>query len=107
MLLETNGAGAFQASYVLAGGELVSQNKGGVTSYLLKDGQGSTRALFSGGTLVIAGGNQIYSYTLLVACRQQQLLLVLATCILDSNLINQQGCMTCGRGIIIRWMGGF
>ena len=63
VLLETNGAGAFQASYVLAGGELVSQNKGGVTSYLLKDGQGSTRALFSGGTLVIAGGNQIYSYT--------------------------------------------
>ena len=63
VLLETTGAGAFQASYVLAGGELVSQNKGGVTSYLLKDGQGSTRALFSGGTLVTAGGNQTYNYT--------------------------------------------
>ena len=63
VLLETNGAGAFQASYVMADGEIVSQNKGGVTSYLLKDGQGSTRALFSGGTLVTAGGSQIYSYT--------------------------------------------
>ena len=65
VLLETTGTvtPVFQASYVLAGGELVSQNKGGITSYLLKDGQGSTRALFSGGSLVTSGGNQIFSYT--------------------------------------------
>ena len=65
VLLETTGtvSPTFQASYVMAGGEIVSQNKGGVTSYLLKDGQGSTRALFSGGSLVTAGGSQIYSYT--------------------------------------------
>ncbi|MHB8113352.1 MAG: RHS repeat-associated core domain-containing protein, partial [Bellilinea sp.] len=33
------------ASYVLGGTELLSQTRGGVTSYYLHDGQGSTRAL--------------------------------------------------------------
>lgn len=43
-------------SYVLAGTELISQNRGGAVSYYLKDGQGSTR------TLVNASGSILNTY---------------------------------------------
>ena len=42
--LETDGAGATLASYLLAEGELLAQTRGGTTSYYLQDGQGSVRA---------------------------------------------------------------
>ena len=45
VLLETNPTGVMQASYMLAGGEVLSQTKSGGTSYLLYDKQGSTRAV--------------------------------------------------------------
>ncbi len=41
---ESDGSGATTASYAL-GGEVLSQTRGGATSYYLQDGQGSTRAL--------------------------------------------------------------
>jgi len=62
VLLETNGSGAAQTSYVLGGSELLSQNKIGGTgiSYLLHDGQGSTRALVDGsGNL---RSSELYTY---------------------------------------------
>ena len=62
VLLETNGSGAAQSSYVLGGSELLSQNKIGGTgiSYLLHDGQGSTRALADGsGNL---RSSELYTY---------------------------------------------
>jgi RHS repeat-associated protein/uncharacterized repeat protein (TIGR01451 family) len=45
VVLETDGSGSTQASYVLGGTELLSQTRGGVTSYYLHDGQGSVRSL--------------------------------------------------------------
>jgi RHS repeat-associated protein len=45
---ETDGSGTQQASYVLGNSELLSQNRGGTTSYYLYDGQGSVRALADG-----------------------------------------------------------
>jgi len=49
VVTETDGSGAVQASYVLAGSELLAQVRGsgssGVASYTLPDGQGSVRAL--------------------------------------------------------------
>ena len=45
MVLETELGGSTLASYVLGGTELLSQTRGGATSYYLHDGQGSTRAL--------------------------------------------------------------
>ena len=49
VVTETDGSGAVQASYVLAGSELLAQvrgsGSGGVASYTLPDGQGSVRAL--------------------------------------------------------------
>ena len=45
VVTETDGSGAVQASYVLAGSELLAQvrgsGSGGVASYTLPDGQGS------------------------------------------------------------------
>ncbi|PKO04434.1 MAG: hypothetical protein CVU41_16860 [Chloroflexi bacterium HGW-Chloroflexi-3] len=45
VVLETDGSGSALASYVLGGAELLAQIRGGVMSYYLHDGQGSTRAL--------------------------------------------------------------
>ena len=45
MVLETDGGGSTLASYVLGGTELLEQTRSGATSYYLRDGQGSTRAL--------------------------------------------------------------
>ena len=45
VVLETDGSGNIQASYVLAGGEQVAQTRGSTVSYYLQDGQGSVRAL--------------------------------------------------------------
>jgi RHS repeat-associated protein len=45
VVLETNGSGATQASYVLGAGELLAQTRNGITSYYLADGQGSVRLL--------------------------------------------------------------
>ncbi len=45
VVLETDGSGATQASYVLGGDELLAQTHGGTTSYYLDDGQGSVRLL--------------------------------------------------------------
>jgi RHS repeat-associated protein len=59
VVLETDAGGATLAAYVLGGTELLSQNRGGVPSYYLHDGQGSVRALTSP-----AGGiTDMYSYT--------------------------------------------
>ena len=44
-VLETDGSGAIQASYLLVRAELLSQTRGGDTSSYLADGLGSTRAL--------------------------------------------------------------
>ncbi|MFZ3080711.1 MAG: RHS repeat-associated core domain-containing protein [Bellilinea sp.] len=44
-LLVPTGSGSALASYVLGGTELLSQKRGGATSYYLHDGQGSTRTL--------------------------------------------------------------
>jgi RHS repeat-associated protein len=43
--LETDASGAVEASYVLAGPELISQRRAGSTSYYLHDAQGSVRGL--------------------------------------------------------------
>ena len=60
-MLETDGtSGNPQASYVLGGGELVSQDKGGVTSYYLKDGHGSVRSLADGTGNLVSG--EQYNY---------------------------------------------
>ncbi|MHB8857268.1 MAG: DUF7948 domain-containing protein [Bellilinea sp.] len=45
VVLETDGSGSTLASYVLGVTELLSQKRGGATSYYLHDGQGSTRTL--------------------------------------------------------------
>jgi len=45
---ETDASGATQATYTLGDGEVLSQTRGGSTSYYLRDGQGSTRALTDG-----------------------------------------------------------
>jgi RHS repeat-associated protein len=59
VVLETDGGGGILASYVLGGTELLSQTRGGATSYYLHDGQGSVRALSDP-----AGGfTDTYSYT--------------------------------------------
>lgn len=47
VVLETDGSGATQASYVLGDGELLAQTRSGTTSYYLDDGQGSVRLLTS------------------------------------------------------------
>jgi len=59
VVLETDGAGAAGASYVLGGPELLSQTRGGSTSYYLADGQGSTRALTNSAAAV----TDTYEYT--------------------------------------------
>jgi hypothetical protein len=45
VILETDASGAIQASWLLGGGELLSQTRGGDTSYYLADALGSARAL--------------------------------------------------------------
>lgn len=59
VVLETNGSGSTLVSYVLGGTELLSQDRGGTTSYYLHDGQGSVRDLTN------AAGNitDTYAYT--------------------------------------------
>ena len=47
VVLESDGSGATQASYVLGADELLAQTRGGTTSYDLYDGQGSVRLLTS------------------------------------------------------------
>lgn len=59
VVLETNGSGTTLASYLLGNDQLVSQNRGGVLSYYLQDGQGSTRAL----TDSVGNITDAYSYT--------------------------------------------
>ena len=56
---ETDGNGVQQASYVLGGSELLSQSRGGTSSYYLYDGQSNVRALSD------ASGNitDRYNYT--------------------------------------------
>ena len=58
MVLETDGTGATQASYVVSQGEVLAQTRGGATSYALLDGQGSVRAL----TNSSGGITDSYSY---------------------------------------------
>lgn len=58
VVAETDGSDNVQTSYVLGGSELLSQKKGATTSYLLKDGQGNTRAL----TNSSSGIDQNYRY---------------------------------------------
>ena len=58
MVLETDGTGATQASYVLGGSELLSQKRGSTSSYYLKDGQGSVRTLLDG----LGAATDRYSY---------------------------------------------
>lgn len=41
VILETSNSGSVLASYTLAGAELISQSRGGATSYFLHDGQGA------------------------------------------------------------------
>ncbi|HEY0603730.1 MAG TPA: RHS repeat-associated core domain-containing protein, partial [Herpetosiphonaceae bacterium] len=59
VVLETDGSGGIQASYVLGGAELLSQTRSGTTSYYHTDGQGSVR------TLTDSAGNVTdrYSYS--------------------------------------------
>jgi RHS repeat-associated protein len=59
VVLETDAAGATLASYVLGGTELLSQERGGVPSYYLHDGQGSVRGLVEGADTI----TDSYSYT--------------------------------------------
>ena len=59
VVVETDGTGAALASYVLGGPELLSQNRGGSTSYYLADAQGSTRALANAAGAV----TDTYDYT--------------------------------------------
>ena len=56
IVYETDGSGAVTASYVLANGSLISQTRGGTTSYTLADAQGSVR------TLTDASGAVVESY---------------------------------------------
>jgi len=58
VVLETDGTGATQASYVLGGSELLSQKRGSTSSYYLKDGQGSVRTLLDG----LGAATDRYSY---------------------------------------------
>ena len=58
VVLETDGSGATQASYVVSQGEVLAQTRGGATSYSLLDGQGSVRALTNGS----GGITDSYSY---------------------------------------------
>jgi len=58
VVLETDGTGATQASYVLGGSELLSQKRGNTSSYYLKDGQGSVRTLLDG----LGAATDRYSY---------------------------------------------
>jgi RHS repeat-associated protein len=61
VVLETDGSGAIQTSYVLGNGELLSQKKGtSAPSYFLMDGQGSVRNLTDSNGTLISG--QSYSY---------------------------------------------
>ncbi len=59
VVLETDAGGAPLASYVLGGGELLSQRRAGSTSYYLGDAQGSARALTNSGGVV----TDTYDYT--------------------------------------------
>jgi len=59
VVLETDASGAALASYVLGGPELLSQTRGGSTSYDLADAQGSTRVLTNGAAAV----TDMYKYT--------------------------------------------
>ena len=59
MVLETELGGSTLASYALGGTELLSQTRGGVTSYYLHDGQGSVRNLTDGSSAV----TDTYAYT--------------------------------------------
>ncbi len=59
VVLETNNSGGILASYVLAGTELISQKRGGTTSYYLHDGQESVNAL----TNASANVTDTYSYS--------------------------------------------
>lgn len=52
VVLETDGAGAIQASYTLAGSDVLAQAHNGATQYLLPDGQGSVRGLADSSGLV-------------------------------------------------------
>ncbi len=45
VVLETDGSGTIQASYVLGEGQLLAQTRSGTTSYFLDDGQGNVRDL--------------------------------------------------------------
>jgi RHS repeat-associated protein len=45
VVLETDGSGAIQASYMLGNGQVLTETRSGVTSYYLDDGQGSVRGL--------------------------------------------------------------
>jgi RHS repeat-associated protein len=61
VVLETDGSGAIQTSYVLGDSELLSQKKGtSAPNYFLKDGQGSVRNLVDGSGTLISG--QSYTY---------------------------------------------
>jgi RHS repeat-associated protein len=52
VVLETDGSGATQASYVLGNNQVLAQTRDGVPSYYLDDGQGSVRTLTnSSGTI--------------------------------------------------------
>ena len=53
-MLETNGSGIPQASYVLGNDALLAQTRGGTTSYYLDDGQGSVRDLTNSSGLITA-----------------------------------------------------
>ena len=44
-MLETDGSGATQASYMLGDGQVLAEARSGTSSYSLYDGQGSVRAL--------------------------------------------------------------
>ena len=59
VVLETNGSGTTLASYVLGDTELLLENRSGVVSYYLRDGQGSTRSL----TNSVGNITDTYTYT--------------------------------------------
>lgn len=59
VVLETDGAGATTASYVLGNNSLISQTRGGAASYYLHDGQRSVRALTDANGAV----TDTYAYT--------------------------------------------
>jgi RHS repeat-associated protein len=58
VVLETDGSGTTQASYVLGGDALLAQTRGGTTSYYLDDGQGNVRLL----TTSSGGVTDSYTY---------------------------------------------